>query len=496
VVMSNTIEILVHKTPNRQVDFWPARQSLLAAMLTAMKCTTPEQRWSLLHVYLYDQVCRTYIRNKLQDMRNENLTKGRCGVINGFDLAIARPDQKRKVLGTTSVSSFLTTFRAVNGSFGLLTWHVNRYGVPFATAVYVRSIAASFARPGHSVVVLKVILIAFWLFGVEHKLKKGTDLSKSTKENRDGVAIYHRAVKDWVNAAIAIANNCGDALRALCGDESSEWNNKVYVLAKQCTSELPPELFAIKLGRHFVSFYDVVSSAPAPPPPLECTTHAPQPYVRHQAGPLLRDSSVHPHCGAASFSCTDHAPTLSIPPPPPPPSSPPHHQVTAASIRIVEQPWQRVHVGGQPHDHGFTLGRERRVAEVEVDAAGQHRVKAGVEEYSVLKTTQSGFEGFIRDQNTLLPDTRERILATTVQATWSYSRDPPCFNAAYSAAKAALTDTFFGPPQGGVYSPSVQRTLFLMGEEVLSRVPEADSVHLKLPNLHFIPVNLPGIGLK
>ncbi|CAI5947475.1 unnamed protein product [Closterium sp. NIES-65] len=114
----------------------------------------------------------------------------------------------------------------------------------------------------------------------------------------------------------------------------------------------------------------------------------------------------------------------------------------------------------------------------------------------MLKTTQSGFEGFIRDQNTLLPDTRERILATTVQATWSYSRDPPCFNAAYSAAKAALTDTFFGPPQGGVYSPSVQRTLFLMGEEVLSRVPEADSVHLKLPNLHFIPVNLPGIGLK
>ncbi|CAI5986970.1 unnamed protein product [Closterium sp. NIES-64] len=139
---------------------------------------------------------------------------------------------------------------------------------------------------------------------------------------------------------------------------------------------------------------------------------------------------------------------------------------------------------------------ERRVAEVEVDAAGQHRVKTGVEEYSMLKTTQSGFEGFIRDQNTLLPDTRERILATTVQATWSYSRDPPCFNAAYSAAKAALTDTFFGPPQGGVYSPSVQRTLFLMGEEVLSRVPEADSVHLKLPNLHFIPVNLPGIGLK
>ncbi|CAI5507597.1 unnamed protein product [Closterium sp. Naga37s-1] len=274
---------------------------------------------------------------------------------------------------------------------------------------------------------------------------------------------------DIALASKADASFLGDDCSAVVATDTMK--NTVYVLAKQCASELPPELFAIKLGRHFVSFYDVV---------------------------------------------------------------------TAASIRIVEQPWQRVHVGGQPHDHGFTLGRERRVAEVEVDAAGQHRVKAGVEEYSVLKTTQSGFEGFVRDQNTLLPDTRERILATTVQATWSYSREPlcvtaaysaakaaftdfhpdllspqptllvfpqlfpplqllvrsPCFNAAYSAAKAALTDTFFGPPQGGVYSPSVQRTLYLMGEEVLSRVPEADSVHLKLPNLHFIPINLPGIGLK
>ncbi|CAI5463231.1 unnamed protein product [Closterium sp. Yama58-4] len=230
---------------------------------------------------------------------------------------------------------------------------------------------------------------------------------------------------DIALASQADASFLGDDCSAVVATDTMK--NTVYVLAKQCTSELPPELFAIKLGRHFVSFYDVV---------------------------------------------------------------------TAASIRVVEQSWQRVHVGGRLHDHGFTLGRERRVAEVEVDAAGRPRVKAGVEEYSVLKTTQSGFEGFIRDQNTLLPDTRERILATTVQATWSYSRDPPCFNAAYSAAKAALTDTFFGPPQGGVYSPSVQRTLYLMGEEVLSRVPEADSVHLKLPNLHFIPVNLPGIGLK
>jgi len=35
--------------------------------------------------------------------------------------------------------------------------------------------------------------------------------------------------------------------------------------------------------------------------------------------------------------------------------------------------------------------------------------------------------------------------------------------------KKVLMDTFFGPPETGVYSPSVQRTLYLMGSAVLKR---------------------------
>eukprot|EP00475_Leptophrys_vorax_P012036 TRINITY_DN18487_c0_g1_i1.p1 TRINITY_DN18487_c0_g1~~TRINITY_DN18487_c0_g1_i1.p1 ORF type:complete len:294 (+),score=6.18 TRINITY_DN18487_c0_g1_i1:138-1019(+) len=170
--------------------------------------------------------------------------------------------------------------------------------------------------------------------------------------------------------------------------------------------------------------------------------------------------------------------------------------VTGASIRVEEKPWGRVEVAGEKHEHGFALGRGTRVAAVDVDAMGRHVVRAGVADWSVLKTTASGFEGFVRDENTLLPDTRERILATTVEATWSYSTDPPCFTAAFAAAKAALADTFYGPSKGGVYSPSVQRTLFLMGQALLDRVPQASEVQLKLPNLHFIPVNMPGINLK
>lgn len=36
----------------------------------------------------------------------------------------------------------------------------------------------------------------------------------------------------------------------------------------------------------------------------------------------------------------------------------------------------------------------------------------------MLKTTQSGYEGFLHDKYTLLPDTKERMVATSITSTW------------------------------------------------------------------------------
>lgn len=36
----------------------------------------------------------------------------------------------------------------------------------------------------------------------------------------------------------------------------------------------------------------------------------------------------------------------------------------------------------------------------------------------MLKTTQSGYEGYLKDEYTLLNETRDRIMATSVTATW------------------------------------------------------------------------------
>jgi urate oxidase len=38
----------------------------------------------------------------------------------------------------------------------------------------------------------------------------------------------------------------------------------------------------------------------------------------------------------------------------------------------------------------------------------------------VLKTTNSGWEGFLRERYTTLPETNDRILSTVVNADWMY----------------------------------------------------------------------------
>ena len=120
-------------------------------------------------------------------------------------------------------------------------------------------------------------------------------------------------------------------------------------------------------------------------------------------------------------------------------------------------------------------------------------VSAGLANLTVLKTTQSGYEGFGRNALTTLPETRERMLATTVSATWTFAAPPADYDAAYDAAHAALCDTFFGPARGGVYSPGVQATLYAMGSAALARVPAMSAITLTLPNIHFLPVLPAGI---
>ncbi len=66
-----------------------------------------------------------------------------------------------------------------------------------------------------------------------------------------------------------------------------------------------------------------------------------------------------------------------------------------------------------------------------------------------------------------------RIVATNVSAQWKYNGGEKYkdldYDGAYDRIVSSLKDMFFGPAKGGVFSPSVQFTLYQMGQEAIKR---------------------------
>jgi len=163
--------------------------------------------------------------------------------------------------------------------------------------------------------------------------------------------------------------------------------------------------------------------------------------------------------------------------------------VSRARIRIVEQPWGRLSSGGQPHPHAFVqAGAEHWTAVVTRDADGTGIV-SGLENLVVLKTTDSGFAGFPRDEYTTLPDTADRIMATSITAAWTYGSETSDFSAR-ARVRRALVETF-----AAHVSRSVQHTLYAMGEAALAACAGVTAITLTLPNRHHLLVDLTPFGL-
>jgi urate oxidase len=109
----------------------------------------------------------------------------------------------------------------------------------------------------------------------------------------------------------------------------------------------------------------------------------------------------------------------------------------------------------------------------------------------VLKTTGSGWEGFLRDRYTTLPETSDRILATIITARWSYRGRDIDYGAGWREVRRAILEAFCDH-----YSPSVQFTLHHMGKAVLDARPEVERISFSLPNKHHLLYDLERFGLE
>ena len=108
----------------------------------------------------------------------------------------------------------------------------------------------------------------------------------------------------------------------------------------------------------------------------------------------------------------------------------------------------------------------------------------------MLKTTDSAFTGFIRDELTTLPEAADRIFATRVAATWEFVRaEGSDYNTCYDTIRAALIGTFAAHK-----SLSVQQTLYAMGDAALGACRDVKRIRISMPNRHRVPFDLARLG--
>ena len=166
-------------------------------------------------------------------------------------------------------------------------------------------------------------------------------------------------------------------------------------------------------------------------------------------------------------------------------------QVSRVRVEAAETLWARLAVAGKAHPHTFTgSGNEKRTAVVTATRK-EKTLHAGIEGLVVLKTTDSAFENFLKDEYTTLKEDWSRILATSIRSSWLYRENAAEFDSTWRGVRQALLEAFAGHD-----SESLQHTLYAMGEAVLKKFPGIREIHLSLPNKHYNLVDLSPFKLE
>jgi urate oxidase len=170
-------------------------------------------------------------------------------------------------------------------------------------------------------------------------------------------------------------------------------------------------------------------------------------------------------------------------------------QVSQAAITIASTAWEHALVHGKPHPSTFVRGSsESQTTAVTCAQGGAPSVTSGLENLVVLKTANSGFEGFIRDSLTTLPETADRLLGTAVRAQWKYGSSKYEFGSLpFEQLRTQIRETLI-TTFAEHDSKSVQHTLYAMASAALEAAPEILDVELAMPNKHCLLVDLSRFG--
>jgi urate oxidase len=165
-------------------------------------------------------------------------------------------------------------------------------------------------------------------------------------------------------------------------------------------------------------------------------------------------------------------------------------QVAGVTINIAATQWRNAVVEGKPHPSTFLRGTdETQTTTVTGKRDSPVSVASGFDGLVILKTANSGFEGFLRDSLTTLPETADRLFGTSATAQWNYGSDSLSFAELRSQVRATLIQAFAEHD-----SKSVQHTLYTMARAALEAVPQILDIELAMPNKHCLLVDLSRFG--
>ncbi|MBS1801282.1 MAG: urate oxidase [Acidobacteria bacterium] len=165
-------------------------------------------------------------------------------------------------------------------------------------------------------------------------------------------------------------------------------------------------------------------------------------------------------------------------------------QIDSASVSITNVLWGHITIDDVAAPSAFIKsGGEVETSEVTRQKDGTLTVASGIENLVIIKTANSGFEGFIHDVHTTLPETADRLFGTAVRARWTYAVSDLAFAETRDTVRNALLKAFAAHD-----SRSVQHTLYAMGKAALEQVPAMKEIELTMPNKHCILVDLAKFG--
>jgi urate oxidase len=168
-----------------------------------------------------------------------------------------------------------------------------------------------------------------------------------------------------------------------------------------------------------------------------------------------------------------------------------YDHLTRWMVRIEGANWKHLAPGGVENPISFARTDPEVDFTTAVVEGEESSLRSGIRDLLVLKTTDSAFSGFVRDEFTTLPEASDRMLATSITAEWKL----PSSGIGHTKINHTVRETILRV-FSELKSESVQHLAYETATAVLDSIEEVEEISLRLPNKHYFLMDLSPFGVE